>query len=605
MYIDLTKTSGTSPPALYHHTHSLSLPQIMRDGFLKPLNSEAVRTGDTASDAAPEYVHATTNPEGDSTSTLAYVLRNRPDLDHIRIRFTLHAEDFKPWRETVEAEPRYPQKLIDALILSAQRLGVSPYSWFVSESEVPLQRVKAIHFKTKRDGDWREIQHPWRFVLETDDAIGFGIGLRETPETNFVEWSQSRVDENGRVAKIAMYRTLARDTYDKLFANGWKSEAEPPQDCPEPYKYRTYDLRKASLPLNTVQFMDAAFPLTRYSGEIDEPEVASPPLAVLNTPKEYSDFSKTLDAMATEFTASPKGAKPAPLPATPNAKRMTTDIRHVVTEDTFERYPPEDIEAEKAELIAEGMWNLPHGDEAYTIRMDAIELAKGMNRAGLMNDARLKQWLSAYLPNFKEFIDFDIQGDNLLRVSRVFRLQMSGNIDKRAIIERPSSETIKIVADMCKDIGTDPTTRQSWWEKGNWLFHRTDVIDTEEIAAAAVILRDILTLAFLDTSITWEKTVRETLSQKQERTSPFRRNGPLYNPEQDVHEVTIRLPGYHLPNGERSDPTGRKLRRHRRRGHVRVYHRGLPNEFKKYIQPMHINCGGSAPPPVVYKLRAS
>ena len=86
MSIDLTKTSGTSPPALYHHTHSLSLPQIMRDGFLKPLNSEAVRTGDAASDAAPEYVHATTNPEGDSTSTLAYVLRNRPDLDHIRIR---------------------------------------------------------------------------------------------------------------------------------------------------------------------------------------------------------------------------------------------------------------------------------------------------------------------------------------------------------------------------------------------------------------------------------------------------------------------------------------------------------------------------------------
>ena len=79
-------------------------------------------------------------------------------------RFT--REDFKPWRETVEADPRYRLKLIDALTSSAHRLGVSPYSWFVSESDVPLLRVKAIHFKTKRDRDWREVDHAWRFVVE-------------------------------------------------------------------------------------------------------------------------------------------------------------------------------------------------------------------------------------------------------------------------------------------------------------------------------------------------------------------------------------------------------------------------------------------------------
>jgi len=45
---------------------------------------------------------------------------------------------------------------------------------------------------------------------------------------------------------------------------------------------------------------------------------------------------------------------------------MTTDVRYVITEDTFRRYPVDDIATEKAELIEAGMWKLPHGDDPYT-----------------------------------------------------------------------------------------------------------------------------------------------------------------------------------------------------------------------------------------------
>jgi hypothetical protein len=588
MSIDLIKTSGTSPPALYHHTYSLSLPQIMRDGFLKPLNSEAVRTGDAASDAAPEYVHATTNPEGDSTSTLAYLLRSNPELDHIRVRFTLHAEDFKPWRETVEAEPRYPRKLIDALILSAQRLGVSPYSWFVSESEVPLQRVKAIHFKNKRDREWREVDHPWRFVVESyaSQSLGFEFGSGKTPDTNFFEWSASFETEDGRVGKRAMYRTLARDTYQALFANDWQPPPEPPQDA-DPYIYRTYELRTASLPLGIVEKLDAAFPLTRYSGEVDEvPEVTSPALAI------FADPSDLMAKVASEFKP-----KSAPLPATNNAKRMTTNVRYVITSDTFRRYPAEEIETEKAELIAADMWNLP-SDEPYTIRLGFYDLAEFLERFGDSDDvvASLRERYSTR-DSQEVWLDYDMRGDKRICTSVVYRNQKPGNIDKQLWIDTPISQFAGGDSSLL-----DLESRQAWWEKGNWFCERFTVTraGTQFISNG---LLEILVLALMDTSVVQERTPKPILPKK----SAFLLGGRLYNKEQDVQEVTIRCPGYYrTSNGERGEATGRRVKMHRRRGHPRVLHRGEPEQRTIYIQPMWINkIEGVEPPPVVYTVRAS
>jgi hypothetical protein len=97
-----------------------------------------------------------------------------------------------------------------------------------------------------------------------------------------------------------------------------------------------------------------------------------------------------------------------------------------------------------------------------------------------------------------------------------------------------------------------------------------------------------------------ERTPRPVLS------SAFQPGGWLYSKELDVQEVTIRCPGfYHASSGERGEPTGRKVKMHRRRGHIRTYHRGLDNEFTSYIEPVWINAiAGVVPPPVVYTVRA-
>jgi hypothetical protein len=260
------------------------------------------------------------------------------------------------------------------------RLGTNPYTWFVSVESIPLTRVKAIHFKAKSDRDWRVVDHPWRFLTEVDSEIlGFEFGSAKAPETNFFEWTKSFTDEEGRVGKLAMYRTLSSDTYQALLANGWQQQPEPPQDV-NPGTYRTYELRTASLPLDIVKELDAVFPLTRYSGEIDRPklpEVKSPKLAILADPND--------DELAESILAS--AAKTKPLPATPNAKRMTTDVRYVITEDTFRRYPVDDTAAEKAELIEAGLWKLPHSDDPYTIRLKAYALAEFLDRfEGLASD---------------------------------------------------------------------------------------------------------------------------------------------------------------------------------------------------------------------------
>ena len=86
----------------------------------------------------------------------------------------------------------------------------------------------------------------------------------------------------------------------------------------------------------------------------------------------------------------------------------------------------------------------------------------------------------------------------------------------------------------------------------------------------------------------------------------FQPGGWLYSKELDVQEVTVRCPGfYRASNGGVGEATGRRVKMHRRRGHTRTYHRGLPNTFTGYIDPVWINAiAGVVPPPVVYTVRA-
>jgi hypothetical protein len=291
--------------------------------------------------------------------------------------------------------------------------------------------------------------------------------------------------------------------------------------------------------------------------------------------------------------------KPAALPASSNAKRLTTGARFVITADTFNRYTLADVAMEKAELIEAGMWHLPNGGEPFTIRIDYHDVRRFVetdqpfsNDTGII---KLVRW-----------IDFDMIGDKLTLTTQVIGIQMPGNSDKLWAVENPPHGTKNDDPEFDADLDAvlDRASIQAWWEKGNWFYSRlTDKNKNEPIAKA---LLDILVLSLMDRSVVQERTVREKPTPKQERTSPFRRGGSLYSPEQDVQEVTIRCPGYYHERGERGDPTGRHVKMHRRRGHPRVLHRGADNEHAIYIQPMWINAiGGDVPPPVSYTVKGA
>lgn len=590
---------------LYHHTHSLALPHIMLDGALKPLDVSTLNTSKIernnglvpgsipqSVNKAPEYVHATSNPEGDNTSTLGYLLRDPTGLDHIRVRFTLHAEDFKPWREVVEAEPLYERKFIDEIAASAHRVGTNPISWFVSKERIPLERVKAIHFKTKRDSGWREVEHPWRFVPEIDSEIlGYEIGSRDTPETNFFEWSRRFVKEDtGQSGNVSVYRTLASQTYQALFATGWKGPQEPPQDCADPYKYRTYELRTVSVPEQTVKALNAIFPLMRYNGKIDAVE----PRPLLGDDDDLTGLDKVIASF-----------KPKKL-STVNAEIMTTPIRFQIDTDLFKQYLPEEVEEDKALLIAEGRWHLPNEGGRYTLRFAYGDVPEAFG----FPDDHTKNWLGTDVVTRKfgpgnggkgslkdnadveMFIDFDMEGDKLIRATDVLRRKVREKFltygRKAEVIADP--ERFGIRASGTAN-GYIYDSSSIWWEKNDWVCQRCKYDDrppaigedanlAHPLIAAA--LRDVLVLSLMD-----RNTVKAD-PPRYDRNRPMQRPGP-YSPEQEVREVVIYCPG-RISNADGSTSHA-SPKMHRRRGHPRTIHRGTDKQRTMYIEAVWINAG--------------
>lgn len=566
---DAYKTSGTSPP-VYHFTNSAALPRILASGELRAMEitpefmayeRSLVQFGTRDIRPRVALIDATANPNDINAPIRAddgAAFRNG-NIAHVR--FTLRADDFGPWKEVAAANDHCP-KWIEALEKTAD--GSDPRQWYSRAEPLPLSRVVAIHTQDIFNGDdWQPLDK---------DAIDY-FSLEGKPEVMGVDI--------GKVCFWSKYKLVHGTTaWEPVRVTGpWSVPAGEGGGIIGP---------------------DIDTGRSAYASLMAQPDVRdekpAPKLAILANPND--------DDVIEQITAKPKAA----LPKTANAKRNTTGVRYVITEDTFRRHPADDIIAEKAELIAEDMWRLPNGGEPYTIRMEAFDLVKCMHAASLMSDETLAQWTASRTSRkhrLECWIDFDIKGDDLFCTSRVFYFQVSGNPDKKWMIENPAADTVEAYAEICEEIGADPTSRQAWWERGNWFFSRVNIIDPSDMAFAASFLRDLLTVATMDTSVVLERTPRIKFTPKQERSSPFRRGGSLYSPEQDVQEVTLRCPGYYRGNGdERGEPTGHKVKMHRRRGHVRTLHRNLPNEFKIYIQPVWINYipGGPTPPPVNYTL---
>jgi len=591
MALEASETSGTSPP-VYHFTTSAHLPRILQSGELRAMavTPELVAHQATLRPfGAPNYAPAvellsvTTNPQRERTATSEYGAMDsngepsggEADFldggDLAIVRFTLEADDFAPWKEVSEANG-HSAEWIRIMEKTARARGSDPRLWSARAEPLPISRVVAIHTQDIFNGrdEWRPLDKDTVNYYSFDDkpeVMGIDIG-------RVCFWSKQKT-----VHGIAAYEPV-----------------KVTRTCPE-------SVFKATGLKNTGPKTSRVGSVAWLSNMVDVRAKSAPKLSIL------ADVNDDPD----KYIKLP----PALLPKTPNARRLTTGVRFVITPDTFRRYPSDDVMTEKAELYTADMWHLPNGGEPFTIRMNYYDMGAFLDRAiddevdfaKVMKDRQRAQ--DAITGDHERWMDFDMIGEKLICASQVFRQRLPGNVNKQWCIDNASHAP----DDETRKKGFDPDSRQAWWEKGNWLSNRlTRIVDEDDLSGERVPdeliaegLLDILVLALMDGSVVQERTVREKLTPKQERSSPFRRGGSLYSPEQDVQEVTIRCPGWITrATGERGEPTGRKVKMHRRRGHVRTLHRDLPNMFTVYIQPVWINHvpGGPAPAPANYTVRA-
>src|SRR5260370_25700830 len=123
---------------LYHPTTQMHLPRILRDGKLRPLVirektrdyyrslSHFRNSGD-----APDFVHVTTDPNREGTSTVEMRGAGEADIGDkiVRVRFTLHAEDFEPWREVLARYPQWTPEAIKAHETVGRERGSDHRRW--------------------------------------------------------------------------------------------------------------------------------------------------------------------------------------------------------------------------------------------------------------------------------------------------------------------------------------------------------------------------------------------------------------------------------------------------------------------------------------------
>jgi hypothetical protein len=173
---------------LYHHTHQFALPRILGDGYLRPinlengyrdyLNSKMPGWGDGC-----EFVHATTDPNGDAMSAVAFNLDEHPE-EIIRVRFTLHGEDFEPWRTAIAADPDWSKRAEHAEGTSRER-GSNPSRWFARKANLPLDRVAAIHYKRNGEENWTPLETTARGISAPSGVDGYNF-IAKTPEAETI-----------------------------------------------------------------------------------------------------------------------------------------------------------------------------------------------------------------------------------------------------------------------------------------------------------------------------------------------------------------------------------------------------------------------------------
>jgi hypothetical protein len=143
---------------LYHFTTSAHLPRIVRSGELRP----AIYRGEPR-----DFVHATDNENSDRTAAgWGEWNRDYRAGNLRRVRFTLDADDFEPWRIVVSRYPDLTTNWIAKLEQTARNWGQSTSGWYCCPDPLPLTKVVATHTRAYSGHRWEAFDWSTAKVLE-------------------------------------------------------------------------------------------------------------------------------------------------------------------------------------------------------------------------------------------------------------------------------------------------------------------------------------------------------------------------------------------------------------------------------------------------------
>ncbi len=155
---------------VYHFTTTCALPRILRSGELRPATYD-LRLSEVFHDNLRDFLHVTTREEGEPTASgwLGSVGKQQYREGTIRrVRFTLDAADFEPWRQVYARYSGWTPERMEGLEQVARANGHRSTEgvWLCRADPLPLSKVIAVHTRSYLGHGWEPFDFASAEVFE-------------------------------------------------------------------------------------------------------------------------------------------------------------------------------------------------------------------------------------------------------------------------------------------------------------------------------------------------------------------------------------------------------------------------------------------------------
>jgi len=208
-------------------------------------------------------------------------------------------------------------------------------------------------------------------------------------------------------------------------------------------------------------------------------------------------------------------------------KQAEASVRYYITAELWDSFSEEQIKLQTERLMETDRWRLPNNGAAFTMRVsleDGVECCSDRLPEGteVFKAAQLQQ-----------FIDFEMDGDRVLRITHVVRRQYPGlSADqKQEMLRFPIVKRNPEIYRKATLIG--------WWEQGGWLSERGELVGAIRLELA-IYARTVLEMLVV---ILQDRSVQRINVEPRDPSAKWKRLG-LAKGRPDIHvqDVTLHCP---------------------------------------------------------------